>query len=242
MLGSFAVGCEGTWHPGPPPKKGRQFIQYLATYPRRVATLDELAEAFWPHMEPDDVRHRIHLAASGARIFLRRLLQGADPLRFVSGGYAWDPAIDVESDVERFLERSRSGTAADYHAAIDLYGGEFLAGETAEWLQPLRVRVATERASGLTSLAEGAFGAGDYARALSFGLELVAAERGHESGTRLVMRSFAGLGHRARALEQYVNLKAYLEQHIGVEPSAETAQLARQIIPLSKAAGFVAVG
>jgi DNA-binding SARP family transcriptional activator len=234
MLGSFAVGCGDTWHPGPPPKKGREFIQYLAAYPRRVATVEELAEAFWPDCT-DDVRHRIHLASSGARSFLRRLLNGVDALRYTSGGYVWDPGVEIESDAEQFLERSRSGTVADYRAAVELYRGEFLAGETADWLQPMRVRLATERASGLAALAERAYGDGDYARALSFGLELVGAERGHESGTRLVMRSFAGLGHRARALEQYARLKQYLERQIGVEPAAETAQLARDVVQLRTA-------
>jgi DNA-binding SARP family transcriptional activator len=230
FLGPFAICGGGVWDPGPPPKKGREFIQYLAVYPRRVATLEDLAAAFWPRFEPDEVRHRIHLAASGARLFLRNLLDGVDALKCLGGGYTWGPAIRIESDVERFIACSRRGTIDGFRAAIDLYGGEFLAGERADWLQPMRVRLATARASALEALAENAFASRDYARALSFGLELVDAERGHESGTRLVMRCFAGLGQRTRVLEQYMMLKAYLAEQIGVEPTEETAQLARQLI------------
>jgi DNA-binding SARP family transcriptional activator len=230
FLGPFAVCSAGAWHPGPPPKKGREFIQYLGVYPRRVATIEDLASAFWPRFEIDDVRHRIHLAASGARIFLRHVLGGVDALKCLGGGYTWDPAIRIESDVEQFIARSRHGTLDAFREAIELYGGEFLAGETADWLQPMRVRLATARASALEALAESAFASRDYARALSFGLELVDAERGHESGTRLVMRCFASLGQRTRVLEQYMALKNYLAEQIGVEPTDETAHLAHQLI------------
>jgi DNA-binding SARP family transcriptional activator len=230
FLGPFAICGEGAWHPGPPPKKGREFIQYLGIYPRRVATVEDLAAAFWPRCELEEVRHRIHLAASGARIFLRQILGGVDALKCLGGGYTWDPAMRIESDAERFIARSRYGTIEGFSDAIELYGGEFLAGETADWLQPMRVRLAAARSSALEALAAGAFAEGDYARALSFGLELVDAERGHESATQLVMRCFAKLGQRTRVLEQYMALKTYLDDQIGVDPSEETAQLAHQLI------------
>jgi DNA-binding SARP family transcriptional activator len=228
-LGSFSVIVGDAVRSGPPPKKGREFIQYLALYPRRVASLDDLAQAFWPGLEAEDVRHRIHLAASGARGFLRPLLGGFDPLQCRGGGYAWHPEIRLESDFELFLERCRTGTVASLRAALELYGGDFLAGQTAEWLQPMRTLLATERARALVALGEGAYAERDYPRALSYGLELVDAERGHESAARLVMRCLAGLGLRSRALEQYGRLTDYLAEHIGVEPSEETVRLARQL-------------
>src|SRR5580700_10014446 len=85
FLGTFAVRCGGSWHPGPPPKKGREPLQYLGTYPRRVATRDELAAAFWPGIDIDAVVHRLHLAASGARAYLRNLSGGSDALQCVGG-------------------------------------------------------------------------------------------------------------------------------------------------------------
>jgi DNA-binding SARP family transcriptional activator len=206
-------------------------------YPRRVATPEDLAVAFWPGFEPEDVRHRIHLAASGARVFLRRLLRGVDALHCLNGGYTWSPAIGIDSDVERFIDCSRHGTLDGYRTAVELYKGEFLAGETADWLQPMRVRLATARASALEALAEHAMASGDYARALSFGLELVEAEPGHESGTRLAMRCFLQFGQRTRALEQYARLERYLAEQIGVEPTEETRLLVhRSIGPASLSA------
>jgi DNA-binding SARP family transcriptional activator len=235
FLGGFAVRSDGCWHAGPAQKKGGGFIQYLGTYPRRVATRDEIASAFWPGLDLEDVEHRIHLAASGARVFLRRLFDGLDPLQCVGSGYAWRPSVRVVSDAERFLNCTRSGTMENLRAAVELYAGDFLAGETADWLQPMRVKMASARACALEAIVEELLVRREFAAALSFGLDLVSAERGHESGTRQVMRCFAALGQRTRAIEQYDLLATYLAEQIGVQPTDETTELASSI-----SAGLVA--
>ena len=230
FLGAFAIRSGDSWYSGPAPKKGGGLIQYLGIYPRRVATRDELATAFWPGLDFESVGHRIHLAASGARVFLRRLFGGIDALQCVGSGYTWNPRIRIVSDAERFIEHTRLGTMESLRAAVDLYGGDFLAGETADWLQPMRVRIASARACALEAIIEDLLAREQYAAALSFGLDLVDAERGHEIGTRHVMRCFAALGQRTRAIDQYNYLKAYLAEQIGVEPTDETTQLAFRLV------------
>jgi len=226
FLGQFAIGADTRWYAGPSPKKGRDLIQYLGAYPRRVATRDELADAFWPGLDADTVTHRIHLAASGARTYLRGVLDGRDVIDCVPGGYAWIPHVRVSSDADEFLRLCRTETADSLQSAAELYGGEFLAGEAADWLQPLRVRCASAYGCAMDHLAEQAVAAGEHAKALSYGLQLIAAEPAHEGATRRVMRSFAFLGQRARALEQYAALTSYLERHLGIGPTHETASLA----------------
>jgi len=235
FLGGFAVRSNGSWHSGPAPKKGGGLIQYLGTYPRRVATRDEIATAFWPGLDLDEVEHRIHLAASGARMFFRRIFGGIDPLQCVGSGYCWRQSVQVVSDADRFLEWTRRGTLESLRTAVELYAGDFLAGDTADWLQPMRVKMAAARACALETIVEELLMREQFAAALSFGLDLVSAERGHENGTRQVMRCFASLGQRTRAIEQYDFLTAYLAEQIGVEPTAETTELASRI-----AAGLVA--
>jgi len=235
LLGTFAIRAAGDWQAGPAPKKGGELIQYLGIYPRRVAVRDELAAAFWPGLDFESVGHRIHLAASGARVYLRGIFGGVDALQCVGNGYTWNPRIDVVSDAERFIELTRQGTMESLRAAVALYAGDFLAGETADWLQPTRIRIASARASALESITSDLMARKQFATALAFGLELVEAERGHEIGTRHVMRCFAALGQRTRAMEQFHRLKAYLAEQIGVEPTVETAELA-----LKLAAGLAA--
>lgn len=206
FFGTFAICVDGRWCAGPSPKKGGELLQYLAIYSRRVATRDELAGAFWPSLDLEDVEHRIHLAASGARVFLRRIFGGADALQCVGSGYTWMPGVKILTDADRFIVLTRLATVESAHAALALYGGDFLAGETADWIAPIRIRMAVARACALEAIIDDLMRREQYASALSFGLELLDAERGHESGTRSVMRCFATLGQRTRAIN---NINAY---------------------------------
>lgn len=229
FFGHFAIRSEAGWRSGPAPKKGRDLLQYLGAYPRRVATRDELAVAFWPGAEPEDMAHRIHLAASGARKYLREMLAGHDAIECVPGGYVWHPSVKISSDAEELLALCHTGTIENLEAAAMLYGGEFLAGEVADWLQPLRVRCASAYGVAIERLADHAMQRGDFATALSYGLQLVEAEPGHEGATRVVMHCFTSLGQRMRALERYEALAAYLQRHLGVGPTTETVALAADL-------------
>ena len=80
FLGQFSIRGPGGWQAGPSLKKGGELLQYLGIYPRRIATKDELAAAFWPELDPEAVAHRLHLAASGARGYLRRMLGASDAI------------------------------------------------------------------------------------------------------------------------------------------------------------------
>jgi DNA-binding SARP family transcriptional activator len=236
LLGRFGVRASDVWHAGPPSKKGGWLLQYLATYPRRIATRDELAAAFWPACASEDVTHRIHLAASGARSYLRGLFGDVDALEFAGNGYCWASGVHVVSDADWLMEHARRDTFESHRCAIDLYGGEFLAGETADWLQPMRIKVATAHDRALESLAVHLIERDQWVAALDYALELIDSERGHEAGTRLVMRCFTQLGQPARALQQYRLLSTYLVEQIGVGPSPETLQLAAELFPRASVA------
>jgi DNA-binding SARP family transcriptional activator len=134
------------------------------------------------------------------------------------------------TDVEAFLDAVRGESPQELLRAKSLYGGELLGSDAAEWIEPLRVRCAAAYVSVLERLAENAVSYGEYDGALSLGLELVAFDRGHEGASRLVMRCFAALGRRGRALAEYEALRAHLRKHLGLEPAPETRQLIRTIV------------
>jgi DNA-binding SARP family transcriptional activator len=229
-LGTFAYNGNGRWYNGPSFKRGRELLQYLASYPRTSVSRETLADAFWPDLDSEGIRHRLHLAVTGARAALRDALPDIDGLRCVSGSYAWNPAVQVDSDVDRFLAAARSGDRSAMEAAIGTYDGEFLAGETAEWIYPLRVRCATAYVTMLERLAETAAAEGDHGRALEFALRLVEADRGHEGAARLIMRSLAATGRRGAALAEYDALAKYLDKRLGISPSSETIAVRDDVI------------
>jgi DNA-binding SARP family transcriptional activator len=229
-LGSFAIlGADG-WIAGPSLRKGRELLQYLAVYPRSVVSRERLAEAFWPELDPGMIAHRVHLAASAARAVLRQVLAGRDAIRCIDGGYAWQPELVLTSDLEEFLAFSATPTVEAAHRGISLYGGEFLAGEHADWLLPLRVLCASEHVCMLERIARDSFERRDYAQGLHYGMLIVDADRGHERAVRFVMRCFAALGRPEAARAQYQALERYLARHLGVAPMQETTQLLGAIL------------
>jgi DNA-binding SARP family transcriptional activator len=240
FLGRFSILANEGWQSGPSLKKGGDLLRYLGTYPRRIATKDELANKFWPELDADAVAHRIHLAASGARAYLRQHVGAPNPLVSVVGGYAWSVDVKIWSDIEEFFTLCREGSRRSLEEAIAIYGGDFLSGETADWLQPMQIRCASIYGCALETLARYAEADRDFPTALNAAFKLLEAERGHEGATRLIMRCFAALGQRERAERQFVTLRQYLRGRLGVEPSKETATLAHEIrlgeIPLPEEA------
>jgi DNA-binding SARP family transcriptional activator len=231
-LGTFAYRGDGHWHNGPAFKRGRELLQYLVSYPRSTVSRETLADAFWPELDGTSFRHRLHLAVTGARAALRDALPDVDGLRCISGSYAWHPDVHVESDVDRFLAAFRTSERSAMETAIDMYDGEYLTGENAEWIYPLRVRCSNAYVMMLERLAEMANAEGDHAKALEYALRLVEADRAHEGATRLIMKSLAATGRRCAALAEYEVLARYLDKRLGIKPSIQTTAVRDEVIQL----------
>jgi DNA-binding SARP family transcriptional activator len=229
-FGNFRVAFGGGWERGPEQKRAREVMQYLILHPTGVAPRERLTEVLWPGETSEVVMHRLHSAVSGARAFLRGALGGLNAIRCSDEGYAWHHDVRIESDVTSFADLYRDGSAAAAAKAVELYRGELLAGQDAEWVRPARVKYAAMYASLVERLSGAAFRAGDFEGALHYGLELLEIDRAHEGASRLVLCCFEALGRRAQALGEYEALRAYLQKHLGVEPMPETADVIARIM------------
>jgi DNA-binding SARP family transcriptional activator len=235
FLGQFALRGSGDWLDGPRLRSARQLIAYLILHRRSPASRQTLTELFWPGSDADGLTHRLHLAVSSARHVLRLALDGDDPILCASGGYGWQPSVLVESDVETFLRAEHGDDERTLREAMALYRGEFLAGEDADWVQPVRVRCASAYESIIERLGRAAYDAGRFNESLAIGLELVALDLGYEGATRLVMRSFAALGRPFQAEREYGKLNRFLKRRLNAEPTAETRLLLQDILSGSRA-------
>ncbi|MDP9105003.1 MAG: winged helix-turn-helix domain-containing protein [Candidatus Eremiobacteraeota bacterium] len=229
-LGEFAIRLGDDWLAGSPIRKGRRLIQYLVAHPKRLVSRDELIEALWPECELDAAAHRLHIVVSAARTTLRAVLGGDGAIRSVRSSYALDDSVAVESDYVRFLTLAADDDIAGRRAALAMYRGEFLSGEDGGWFLPLRVRCASAFVGLLDDFAGAAFERRDYPNTLRYGLELIAAEQGHEGATRLVMRAFGALGRRERVRAVFDQLAAYLRKTLAVAPMPETTSLLRELM------------
>ncbi|GAC1454354.1 MAG: BTAD domain-containing putative transcriptional regulator [Vulcanimicrobiaceae bacterium] len=228
-LGQFRLLGGNGWQQGPPLKKGREFLAYLVTHPRCVASKEKLIDAFWPGVDGDEGTHRVHLAASGARCTLRTLIPGIDAVQSVPGGYMWNPNVRIASDLDSFLSHADNATIASFESGVTVYAGDFLAGDRGEWIEPLRIWYASRYLEMLVRLAEDAAERREFMKAVNYGLRIMESDPGHEAGARCVMFSFASMSRRSAALMHYEGLKSYLVRHMGVAPSAETTALWQRI-------------
>jgi DNA-binding SARP family transcriptional activator len=229
-LGSFSFYGSSRWCTAPGRARGGQFLAYLASHPRAPVSRDSLSEALWPDEETPQSAHRLHLAVSGARAALRAEVPNVNPILFVDGSYAWSPLIEIKSDTDRLERCFNDGSPAALAEGVGMYGGQFLAGDDADWVLPLRVRYEHMYVTMLEGLASEALRSGDYARATNFALELIAVDRANERATQLAMLSSARAGHRAVALAEFDSLERYLRKWLGVEPTAETRRLRLRIL------------
>jgi DNA-binding SARP family transcriptional activator len=228
-LGQFRLRAHDGWRQGPPLKKGREFLAYLITHPRRVAAKEKLIEAFWPGVDGEEGAHRVHLAASGARCALRALLPRVEAIQSVPGGYLWNPNVPIVSDIDSFLSCAKTATIASFESGVSIYKGDFLAGDRGDWIEPLRIWYASRYLDMLVHLANDAADRADFSKALECGLRIMESDPGHEAGARCVMFSFANVSRRSAALMHYEGLKSYLLRHMGVEPAHETTALWQRI-------------
>ncbi|MBV9271014.1 MAG: bacterial transcriptional activator domain-containing protein [Candidatus Eremiobacteraeota bacterium] len=224
-LGAFAYRASGEWCGGPAFKSGRELLQYLVSYHHLAVPRETLADAFWPDLDGDSVIHRLHLAVSGARAALKSLFPRLDAIQCRGGSYALHSDIVVASDMDALFSASRNATMAEMEAAVAASNGEYMAGERAEWMYPLRVRCAQAFLSILERLADAAEESGDVDKALDYALRLVEIDRAHEAAARRLMRLLVRCGRRGAALNEFDELARYLKRHLAIEPSAQTKAL-----------------
>jgi DNA-binding SARP family transcriptional activator len=229
-LGNFQYRGNGDWESGPAFKHGREFLEYMSAYPRAAASHHTLEEAFWPGRESDAVRHRLHMAVTGARAALRRALPAVNPIRVLPGAYAWNPTIRIESDYWQLLACWDEGSVAAMTRGIAIYEGEFCSGDSAEWMYALRARASAAYIAMLQGLAEDALTRGDNQTVARYALRVVEADRGHEGAVRLAMRAFAEMGSRSAAIKEYEALRRWLRLNLATEPSVLTKALREKVI------------
>ncbi|HEY1867548.1 MAG TPA: bacterial transcriptional activator domain-containing protein [Candidatus Cybelea sp.] len=167
---------------------------------------------------------------SGARAAVRNAVPEINPIVFTNDAYAWNPSLEVESDTNDFERCFNNGSLSALREGVEIYAGEFLAGDHSDWILPMRVRYEQNYVTMLESLARSALQSGDYGRATNFALRLVEVDRANERATQLAMLSAANAGHRATALAYFDSLERYLRKWLGVEPTAGTRQLRTQIL------------
>lgn len=212
----------------------RALFAVLAMRANEVVSRGELIRAVWGADVPATVESSVYTYVGRLRRALEPSRSPRSPSALIlqdGPGYRFRiPAHGI--DVHRFVEHAQegrrrriagdiAGALAEFDAALELWGGEALAGLDGPFAEAERTRLEELRISatedGLSALID--LGRSDEAVA-----ELLTLKRHHPFRERvraLLMLALSECGRRAEALGEFGEIRARLVDDLGIDPGAE---------------------
>jgi two-component SAPR family response regulator len=202
-----------------------ELIAYLAFHPKG-ARRDELVEAIWPGQDPARARGRFWQSVSEARKAL------GDAWVHEGERYELD-RTKVRVDLDRLDEllAAAGDDSTALEGALALWRGEPLEGSDYLWadgdIRSLRATLLDllERV-GRLRLTQGT----DARGALQLAEQAIALDRLHEPSWRLALQAEHALGLRESITRRYDELRATLDEELGLEPTRETRAILRELL------------
>jgi len=166
-------------------------LAYLALFPNRLHTREELADLLWPDADPDAARVNLRTALSSLRRQLEPPGDAAGSVLVTDGRtHVRLNAETIRTDVAAFegaltaASRALAGNGAEAHAvaarhlatAVQQYGGPLLPGYYETWALTERDRLAEAHLRALGQLTDLMERSGDADQALDFARRAVSAD------------------------------------------------------------------
>jgi DNA-binding SARP family transcriptional activator len=224
----------------------RAVLGYVFTHRDRAVPRAEVAAAVWADHDEEGARRCLstalwRLKRCGGEALLR--LVGSDALA-AGAAPLWLDVLWFERRQAPLLhvaaERLSEAELMRLERAVRLVRGPYLAEVDAEWALVERQRLHALRNDALYHLTCACAARRQWSRALHWGRVLAHDEPLREDVQRVLMRAHADAGARARALDTYREFEQRLRRELGVEPMAETRELARDLgrtpVPLERMA------
>jgi LuxR family maltose regulon positive regulatory protein len=244
FFGQFELLCDGEILPLGRRGKALVILKYLLAHRPRPVSQDHLMSLLWPDSDLKRARWSLN---SAVRVLRERLgkLPASVPENYVlleEGHYCLCPEMRVATDVEEFDECYERGrrlektgrteeAAAEYEKGVELYRGDYLLEDLYEdWTMVERERLISAYVDMMSRLA---LHYGETRRpqeAIRACYRILEKDRCHEDSYRLLMRCYASLGLRGRALRQYRLCEMVLGQEYGAVPSTQTHSLYENLL------------
>jgi DNA-binding SARP family transcriptional activator len=245
FFGHFEMLCDGE-----PVSLGRNgkaltILKHLLANRTRPVSQDHLMGWLWPESNLKKARWSLNSAIHGLRKLLSGCPSSPSGVSYVlleEGYYRLGPDVRVVTDVEEFDEHYERGRLlevrgrpeeanAEYERAVDLYRGDYLLEDLYEdWTMVERERLANAYVDMLDRIAANYMETGRLRESIVACYRALEKDRCHEGSHRLLMRCYARMGQRDRALRQYRLCERVLGHEYGSSPSPETRSLHRALL------------
>lgn len=243
LLGRFEVRRAGRLLPEsvwPRPAVAR-LLQYFALHRRRWLPRERILEDLWPERDPADAGEIFRRLFSWLHQILEPAMRPKGPFRYFADEretLRFDPHDVVQVDVEQMEAEIRRALAArpmgrEVWSALAARLEDWpslLPGVPYEgWLIPHQERWRSLRTEAAQALAEDALVLGEPAEAIRWAERAIAEAPWLEEGYQVLMRAWARLGQRARALRVYEQAVEALRRELQASPSPLTRWLAERL-------------
>ncbi|HEX6092091.1 MAG TPA: BTAD domain-containing putative transcriptional regulator [Dongiaceae bacterium] len=232
LLGGFEVRSPDGQPIDLPGQKDRALLAFLALPAGVTHSREKLASLLWSDRGDQQARDSLKHALTR----IRQGLQSADPPAIEADRQSvrLDP-LGVATDVARFEQFVRDGSAEALEQAAALYRGDLLDGMGVrdpafeDWLLVERQRLRLLAEDALTKLMTQSMAAGARERAAGAARRLLALDPLRETACRALMQIHAAQAQAAQALKLFETLRDRLHRELGVKPEPETAKLYESI-------------
>ncbi len=219
-----------------PRAQARGLLALLALHHGQTCTTDALIEAMWAGNPPEKAKGQVHSAMSAIRAVLSTagFPNALDSNRF---GYrlAVSPHCVDFADFRRLAVAAKQQTDDAqavwlWREALALFQGEPLADAAGAYVSATRRGIDERRLAAVEDLADNLLRLGQHAEMASELLPMLAAYPHRERLRGRVMLALHGSGRQAEALALYRSYCRDLADREGLEPGAELAELAVNIL------------
>lgn len=222
LLGELQIEGDAGPIAAPTGRQAQALLAWLALNPGPHAR-GPLAARFWPDVPDASARANLR----NALWILRTALGGEAGSHLVATRDRAGLVVDaLWTDVAEFARLVREGRPED---ALELGGGELLAGLDDEWVLEARDRHRRDVQDALATLARTAEERGELGQAIAWSRRRAALDPLSEDAVRDLMRRLAAAGDRSGALGAYARLRDRFHRELGMATSSETRALADRI-------------
>ncbi len=226
-------------------QKARDLFKYFCLHPKTIFTREQLAELFWPDMDPEKARDRLWSAISAIRTVLEPELPArarSHYLHCTGQTYSLDIPAGSTIDTMLFAEKIKKGhgnmktgdTARAllcFEGAVTIYRDDLLpADRYASWCDSPRDHYRRLLIDTLRAMASIYKEKRDFDASIRAGEEIIARDSWDENAYLELMRCYVLQGRELKAVALYQRCEEVLSRELSVAPAPELQAFVQRIL------------